>query len=76
LEVDSNKSHKYWTRPLNNQDFDTQWFGPYGLIEDTFFNVLFYIVGEIVFTAIDFVQCGQYVQRWFHKKRGDKSYLT
>ena len=57
---------------LNNYDFEN-WFGPYGLIEDTFLNILFYIIGEIVFTAVDMVQCAQYGQRWFHKKRGEKS---
>ncbi len=39
---------------VNNLNFD-EWFTSYGLIEDTFFNVLFYIIGEVVFTAIDMV---------------------
>ena len=61
---------------LNNSDFET-WFSEYGLVEDTFFNILFYIAGEIIFTLIDMFQLFQYVRRFYERHiRGEKCTLT
>jgi hypothetical protein len=37
---------------MNNLEYSL-WFADYGLIEDCFFNILFFILGESLFTVID-----------------------
>lgn len=60
---------------INSWDF-SNWFVEYGLIEDCFYNILFYIIGEISLTAIDATHYVKILQRWWEKRKGENSSMT
>jgi len=60
---------------LNNLSAEN-WFQPYGMIEDAFFNILFYILFEVVLTVIDTPQYIKVLRRIGEKALGKRSLLT
>ena len=62
--------------PILNHTDTTTWFSPWGLAEDCFYNILFFIFGEVVYTFIDFPHFIKLGRRQYYKYLGNQCSMT